>query len=1023
MADKNNHIIVGLGGTGGKVLRSFKMRMFEEFPDPQEREKQPIALLYVDSTDEMMGIGRDDFNVMGQDASFVQNEFLNIKSRSITEIIDNIDNYPSLRGIVEDAGAIRNAIGNLGEAAGQKRRAGRLLFAANAKEYCTALKNAFARSHKQSGSSDSKCVYIVAGLSGGTGSGSVLDAIAQARKIWPEAKILVFAMMPERDLPKADIDKGRYYPNGYAALRELNALQAGTLRPHDVSGNGERMELFNPAVKGVANGITIYSNANENGTMVDSFEELPKIVSDYLYARIFQITKERKEMHDILRAFNFENLDGHEYEYDETEPVAEDSYQEMPIVRTKLVGTFGIKRVVYPEFRILKHITYTTGVDVLQQMLYMNWVENVGYTSEEVNKDYKGLYFKKENLERWKMNLDYLTYDKKVLESDEPVETFRDIWNRRVLDWAEDCKQYDCPLTALHKSIDGMFVSDFRGTQKSTAEYFKGKVQARKDIASEIRRGFERELFEMWVTGSISVMELRRISELAYEFVNTELRKELTDAIKENDNQKKETEQLLKAILDDWGNVGLFGLIVKKKNDYYVEYQQNLTELYVIMTKVEAYQFAKQVLTAFDAEMLAMRDEIGEFCTFIVNAIKATKELVTKQRKKNPGIEDMRGAQIEVSEEEGIVHFEEKMRVDKSVIDGMSASLRRDIVGNAPFNGFARLIMGKTQSSIRDSFDRVLSTQIKQIHEELPRTEKRVLGLSILSQLQQKLDSDQKISEFANDILNQSGVFAYLDNNQMTMAVDNNALPELYNNVGLSEIYVSIPKPESKDLEEFAKKLAKAFTDQAPQGRKPPMVFCESTRKNELFIISVCNGVPMRALTWLADYKKRYERLQNTGIANTDRSNRILLHSEGTGEKLPDIFAKSSAEVRKIREEEIRRRREAEETARQNNAAGAGTTLQPPVMPTPPPPPPGRPVVSLLLYVNGVQMGPFDWNACMQQVASGVLTPATLVWENGMPNWAPAGSIPKLQALFAPPPPPVPPVPPAPPVPPTPPVM
>ena len=114
-----NHIIVGLGGTGGKVLRTFKMRMFEEFPKFEERQKQSVALLYVDTTMEMMGIGRDDFNVMGQDASFTQNEFLFIKSSAVTEIIDNVENYPQLRGIVGNAAATRNAIGNLGEAAGQ----------------------------------------------------------------------------------------------------------------------------------------------------------------------------------------------------------------------------------------------------------------------------------------------------------------------------------------------------------------------------------------------------------------------------------------------------------------------------------------------------------------------------------------------------------------------------------------------------------------------------------------------------------------------------------------------------------------------------------------------------------------------------------------------------------------------------------------------------------------------------------------------------------------------------------------
>ena len=73
----SNHILVGLGGTGGKILRAFKMRFFEEFPKKEERDKQPVSLLYVDSTDEMMskdGKARADFRVMGQDASFTNNE-------------------------------------------------------------------------------------------------------------------------------------------------------------------------------------------------------------------------------------------------------------------------------------------------------------------------------------------------------------------------------------------------------------------------------------------------------------------------------------------------------------------------------------------------------------------------------------------------------------------------------------------------------------------------------------------------------------------------------------------------------------------------------------------------------------------------------------------------------------------------------------------------------------------------------------------------------------------------------------
>ena len=125
-----NHILVGLGGTGGKILRAFKMRMFEEFPTADERKKLPVALLYVDSTDEMMpkdGRARPDFRVMGQDASFTNNEFLNIKAVDVEHILDHINNYPSVKGIVDNVSAVRSAIGSLGQAAGQKRRAGRLL--------------------------------------------------------------------------------------------------------------------------------------------------------------------------------------------------------------------------------------------------------------------------------------------------------------------------------------------------------------------------------------------------------------------------------------------------------------------------------------------------------------------------------------------------------------------------------------------------------------------------------------------------------------------------------------------------------------------------------------------------------------------------------------------------------------------------------------------------------------------------------------------------------------------------------
>src|SRR5688572_29170345 len=61
-------------------------------------------------------------------------------------------------------------------------------------------------------------------------------------------------------------------------------------------------------------------------------------------------------------------------------------------------------------------------------------------------------------------------------------------------------------------------------------------------------------------------------------------------------------------------------------------------------------------------------------------------------------------------------------------------------------------------------------------------------------------------------------------------------------------------------------------------------------------------------------------------------------------------------------------------------------------------------------YSDGVQQaGPVSRAQLMGMLASGAVQPGWLVWRDGMPNWAPASTVPELQpAPGAPPPPPLP---------------
>lgn len=1048
-----NHILVGLGGTGGKILRAFKMRMFEEFPTAEERKQLPVSILYVDSTDEMMpqdGRARPDFRVMGQDASFTRNEFLNIKAVDVEHILDHINNYPSVRGIVNNVGAVKSAIGSLGQAAGQKRRAGRLLFAANAIGFVNSLRDAYARAERVSGNSDLTFIHIFAGLAGGTGSGSIIDAVVQARKTFPHAKIMVYAMMPEMNLPKSNMDQGRYYQNGYAALNELNALQAGRWFPHDVTGDGPA-RLYNDRIKGVADGLTIYSNVNENGVTVNSLTELPKIISDFVFARIFLVNGGNETNEDIVRAFTYENMDDFALEYDEISD--RDEHGRIPVARTKKINSIGIKRVMYPELRVLKHITYTVGESILLQFKYNNWRENQGFVNEERNKDYRKEYFNKDNLAHWMLDQDHLTLNVKVLPSDTDYPTFNDYWHDKAIAYAEEAKAADCALNELDNIMGEFYLRHFR--EEGVEQYYAGKERAIPEMAREIRHTIEEGLFDKWKTGDISIVELKKVSTLLLERMG-EIRQELETAT----NEEKETYKAVDADRADnvteWSRLGILQRMINKGARLYADHQDILTDYYVSKTRLVALEFAKKLAAKVFVEIGKMDTDISAFGQKINDALTETERLIAAQQKINKGLEDMKGAIIEVSEEEKMSEFEIDVKIDKVEMPNIARALREMILPPTEFVNFGRLAQEISIDQITDAFDVKLADIVRTKHDEKADAEEKVLGLNILTQLQQKLKTDDDIKAFASKIVSQSGVYLKLNNDQIQLHLRNNEgnlAPTNHASINKKVIFVSIPSPnDNPGLTAFANKLEDALKNSFNQSTAQTTVKVtrESPRKDELSIITVGYCFPMRAIEWMAPYKERYERFLRTGNPATDEGNAILLHSEGDGKDLPSLFAIDNAEeivAQRRRETEAAKAAEAAATQQSSYTmqqpyaqpyaqAGAAPMPQAPgAMPPPPgatpPPPPGAPaptpVVNVHMSVGGQTYGPFNYDQCAQMVKTGQFTPQTMVWMEGMAAWMAAAQVQVLAPLFAPAAPAMPPVPggmpPAPGVPPMPPAM
>lgn len=394
-------------------------------------------------------------------------------------------------------------------------------------------------------------------------------------------------MIPEMHLPKSDMDQGRYYQNGYAAMSELNALQTGRWNPQDVTGNGE-LKLYNDRVKGVANGLTIYSNVNENGLTINSLSELPKIVSDFIFARIFFINSEDEAYSDIMRAYSFENMDDFALEYDETANPNEQG--QIPVARTKKLNSFGIKRVMYPELRILKHITYSVGENVLYQFKYNNWRENQGFVNEEKNKDYRKEYFNKDNLTHWMLDEGHLTLDYKILPSDEDFPRFNEYWHDKAIGYAEQAKSADCPLNELDNIMGEFFTNHFRN--EGVESFFQGKERAIPEMSREIRHTIETELFEKWKLGDVSIVELQKVSKLLLERMG-EIREELEQKANEEKKNYEACDEDRIASVEDWSRLGILQRMVNKGARLYADHQNILVDFYTCKTYLAAWEFAK----------------------------------------------------------------------------------------------------------------------------------------------------------------------------------------------------------------------------------------------------------------------------------------------------------------------------------------------------------------------------------------------------------------------------------------------
>lgn len=224
-------LFVGLGGKGSKTVASIKTEVYKKIKCP-ESKKQPenFEYLAIDTAkDDLEHLCQGGFGQVGLSADPADSETCQLFDDSAAERLEPEKRYLIPEYVTSWLNPTINAELQ-GDGAGGIRQAGRyLLFGEDA---FSRLKNILTQKleklNKQikNTAKENLIVYVFAGVSGGTGSGTVIDIpyiIRQICKVrnW-KVKIYGYIFLPDTYPTDAEGDHLKY--NAYAALKEIDTL-------------------------------------------------------------------------------------------------------------------------------------------------------------------------------------------------------------------------------------------------------------------------------------------------------------------------------------------------------------------------------------------------------------------------------------------------------------------------------------------------------------------------------------------------------------------------------------------------------------------------------------------------------------------------------------------------------------------------------------------------------------------------------------------------------------------------------
>ncbi len=914
----SNHLIVGLGGTGGKVIRAFRRAIYEEYrkkePVVYRREdsgkvvelphKIKLGYLYIDSDAALMEPNHPSWKVPGDTLQLGKASQLLIKGANLTSVLENLGAYPNISPWIGDRAEWRDILGSVvGEAlGGQKRRLGRFLFACKANDategFVSKLKHQVDDLRRRSGE-NTITFHICTGLAGGTGSGSIIDVVAQIRRLYPddEHRVVLYCLLPEAQ-PPSGWDSGNYHANGYGALVELNALAVGAFHPHDVAESTGRITFRDASGNPVSpfSGAYLFTNENENGRILSlESDDVSRMVGSFLFQKIV-VSHSTPWSDSLRRVENAENGDG------SPESIAGTNVPQ----RSKRFLTFGIKRLIIPEEEIREFISFSFARQAVLKLQFNNWSSTQGYVDLPLNEAFAQYVADGRNHERWKMSDPYLNLERGILPAEE-----LDKWGRVEDDWkvavngflqvamkSEDSQW----MSKLAQLVENHFAANWRG--KGVVDFFRMKEGDMRDQAREIRKGLEADFWSQWVNGTWSMFDISRLLGDLRRFLEEKVEvceRQITKfrALVEDGKSQSHLAAKIRENNVTWAKIGPLSAVFGKRKSIIQAQAECFKEFYAARHRVESWSAATKLVQHILTEVGDLAETIQSNTSTLAEMVKGDTSSNTENRFvglveriearcKENNVQDLKDQIVKLYDPAAVRSFAARLLRDEEIQRTQTTAVREAIVAalgeRADFSTFRQKMV---RGHLMDVLERVCDEQTEKAHNNLLAAEpnlQRLMGANIVDILARNHSGNTlHLRDFIRELVSSAGNYLRFD-----------PMEEKRTGPGAGPVTTAstfaVLLPDGAEYPDFRTELEEAFQAAYPQ----KISFFLNPKSTEITMVGIRNLFPLRYAKQVALLcEKHRERISRSPRA------RLEVHCEGDCQSWPPVFLPEGAAVRK----------------------------------------------------------------------------------------------------------------------------